>query len=303
MTPDRPGHSAAISRWDRFWFADVAPDIFSVLRILFGLLGCFSLLGLLDFPLFWSCQGLVASRGSSLCQSMGDLYPRSVLLFSVVSFVAMALGWYTRLAVVGAFASVFLIARWNNLPLSAAHQVLRTVLFCLVWADCGRTYSVDAWLARKNAPPAGGEPRTPIWPLRLLQIQVAAVYLVTGLWKLNSVMWRDGTALHYVFENPQFRRFAVLASPGWDSLTTWATYGTLAWELSFAFLVFHPRTRRGILAVSVVMHLGVWAALEVGPFSWMMMASYIAFLDPEDLRRRLRSVATAVLGDKTTSSG
>src|SRR4029077_13583343 len=133
MTPAQTDQSSATSRWDLFWFADVAPEIFSVLRILFGLLGCLSLLGLLDLPLFWSCQGLVASRGSSLCQSVGDLYPRSVLLFSAASFVAMAVGYYTRLAVVASFGSVFLIAHWNNLPLSAAHQVLRTMLFCLMW--------------------------------------------------------------------------------------------------------------------------------------------------------------------------
>lgn len=278
--------------WNELWFTEVAPDIFAVLRILFGLLGCLSLVGLFDLPLFWSCDGLVASRGSSVCQSLtpagvGWLYPGAVLCVSAISFVAMTIGYRTRLAVACAFVSVFLIAKWNDFPLSAAHQALRSILFCLVWADCGRVWSVDSWLNRSTAKQGTDERRVPVWPLRLMQIQVAAIYFVTGLWKVNNIMWRDGTALHYVFANPQFRRFAFFASPALDSWTTLATYGTLAWELGFAVLVLHPRTRRWVLTVGIVIHLGMWASLELGLFSWVMLASYVAFLDPEYIRRRL----------------
>jgi Vitamin K-dependent gamma-carboxylase len=291
MRPE-PAGGAVTSKWDLFWFSEIAPHVYSVLRILFGLLGCASLVGLLDLPLFWSCQGLVASRGGLLCQSVGDLYPHAILAVSAVSFLAMAAGYQTRLAVACAFGSVFVMANWNDLPLSAAHQLLRAILFCLLWADCGRTWSVDAWLSRRRVSSDARTCRVPVWPLRLVQIQIAAVYPVTSLWKLNNVMWRDGTALHYVFENPQFRRFAVLASPSWDSWTTAATYATLFWELSFAFLVFYPRTRRWVLAVSVLMHLGVWATLEVGPFSWVMLAGYVAFLDTWEAVKAIKTTAT-----------
>ena len=62
--------------------------------------------------------------------------------FSAISFAAMAVGYQTRLAVACAFGSIFLLAKWNDLPHSAAHQVLRSILFCLIWADCGRVWSV-----------------------------------------------------------------------------------------------------------------------------------------------------------------
>jgi hypothetical protein len=274
--------------WDRFWFEEIPADIFSLLRILFGLAGLFGLVGLLDVPLFWSCDGLVASRGDSLCQSIGNLYPYLILCFVITSFAAMAVGFSTRLAVACSFWSVFLLASWNDLPLSAAHQVLRAVLFCLVWADSGRRWSLDAWLNRRSGPTdASTQNGVPIWPLRLLQIQVATVYLVTALWKVNNLMWRDGSALHYIFENPQFPRFSVFASPVWDSWMTLATYATLAWELSFAFLLLHPRTRRWTLALGIVIHLGMWATMELGPFSWIMLASYVAFVDPRSVSRWL----------------
>jgi hypothetical protein len=283
---------ALAERWNALWFTNIAPEIYSVLRILFGAAGAVSLLGLLDVELFWSCDGLVASRGGAVCEyatgaGVGWLPGAAVLGIAALSFAATAVGYHSTTAVVCAFGSISLMAAWNDLPMSAAHQVLRSLLFCLIWADCGRVWSIDAWRSRRGGRPLDAPIGVPIWPLRLVQIQVAAVYLVTGLWKLNNVMWRDGSAVHYVLQNPQFRRFALLSSPTWDVWTTLATYVTLAWELGFALLVFHPRTRRWALASGVVMHLGMWALLELGPFSLMMVASYAAFLDPAFVRRWL----------------
>ena len=59
-----------------------------------------------------------------------------------------------------------------------------------------------------------------------------------------------------------------------------ATYITLFWEMSFPIMLFHRWTRRVALLMGVFLHLGLWVALELGPFSWVMLASYIAFLDP-----------------------
>ena len=294
--------NSIVDWWNALWFTEVAPDIFAVLRILFGIVGCLSLVGLLDLPLFWSCGGLVASRDSSICQALTSagfdwLFGYSVVCFSAMSFAAMAVGYHARLAVACAFGSVFLIAKWNNLPLSSAHQVLRSLLFCMLWVDCGQVWSVDAWLNRRKPSRHAAEQRVPIWPLRLIRLQVSAVYLISGLWKLDNVTWRDGSALHYVLENPQFRRFAFLASPALDSWTTLATYLTLAWELGFAFLVLHRRTRRWTLAVGIAIHLGMGAALELGPFSAVMLASYVAFLDPERLRTRLAGSRRALAAD------
>lgn len=294
MTSAQPTRSRAIVEWwNGFWFAEVAPDIFAVLRILFGLVGGLGVIGLLNLPAFWSCTGIVASREGPVCHALNSvglpwLYGYSILGFAALSFAALTLGYKSRIAAVCSYAAVTLIASWNDLPLSAAHQFLRALLFCLLWSDCGRVWSVDAWMSRGE----GEGARVRIWPLRLIQIQVALMYLVTALWKLNNVMWRDGSALHYVFQNPQFPRFAWLSSPALDPWMTLATYATFAWEASFAFLILFPRTRRWVLAVGIVAHLGMWATLELGPFSWVVLASYVAFLDPEDVRRWLAAIAS-----------
>jgi len=39
------------------------------------------------------------------------------------------------------------------------------------------------------------------------------------------------------------------------------------------------------LITGIGMHLGIWATMEVGPFTWMILATYVAFLDPLSVQR------------------
>jgi hypothetical protein len=62
---------------------------------------------------------------------------------------------------------------------------------------------------------------------------------------------------------------------------------TLAWEISFAFMLLNRWTRTAALIAGVFVHIGIWAGMEVGSFSWVTLATYVAFLDPHGLARRL----------------
>jgi len=57
-------------------------------------------------------------------------------------------------------------------------------------------------------------------------------------------------------------------------------YVSIRFELSFAILVFFRRTRPFALLGGIALHAGLFAALELGPFSLLMVASYACYLDP-----------------------
>jgi hypothetical protein len=78
----------------------------------------------------------------------------------------------------------------------------------------------------------------------------------------------------------------VPASLDWTF--TLLTYLTLLWEIAFPFLLWNRTTRAAALLTGIGMHLGIWATMEVGPFSWVMLASYVAFLDPHKMPVVLR---------------
>jgi hypothetical protein len=272
-----------VRRWNRFWFEEIPPHVYAVLRVLFGALGCLWLLGMSDVATFWAPDGLLppGEWRMRLARDLpGPLIGAAMLAGSMALNIAMMVGWHSRVVVPLCFLASLGLSQWNGLPLSGAHQVIRVILFCLMWADTGAVWSLDARRRQRTAPPLQAA-----WPLRLVQCQVAVIYFGTGAWKLAHFDWQTGQALTYVLNNNAFRRFPGGLPVVFEPLAIAGTYVVLAWELMFPFLVIHPFTRRLVLGVGVAMHLGMWALLELGPFSAVMLASYCAFLNPDTVQR------------------
>jgi hypothetical protein len=279
-----------LDRWERFWFAPIPPYIYALLRIAFGLVGCGTLFGLRDLSTFWFLDGLVPMDVGAVglkqyfvVDGLGHAAGVVFYASTAASFVAMTIGLQTRVAVTAALFTSLMQVTWNYLPLSGADAAMRVFLFCLVWTDCGSVWSVDAWLAaRRNiAAPSTAPETSSIAPLRLLRFQVALIYLNAGIWKIFNPYWRNGSAVHYVVQSNVYRRLPHGMPLAFDQVVSLLTYGTLAWELSFAFLLLFARTRRIALIVGILIHLGMLLTIEVGPFHFIMLASYLAFLEPE----------------------
>jgi hypothetical protein len=280
-----------IERWDRFWFEEVPPHIYALLRISLGGLGVLGLLHLADAR-FWDLGtgligdlGLPALKSALRARELGAVSGWLLYAFCLAAFVAMTLGFKSRISVGLALASQLAQVSWNSLPLSGAHHTTQILLFCLIWADTGAVWSIDAWLERRRGIVAGAPARAVIAPLRLIRYQIALIYFMTGVWKLGNPTWRDGSALHYVLNNNVYHRFPALASPGIEWLATVSTYATLFWELAFAVMLLWRPTRYLALALGVMFHLGILVTIEVGGFNFVMLAAYLAFLDPQTVSR------------------
>jgi Vitamin K-dependent gamma-carboxylase len=278
-----------VDRWERFWFAHIPPHIYALLRIAFGLVGCWTLFGLRDLSTFWFLDGLVPMDVGAatlkqyfVVHGLGHAAGLVLYVSTAASFVAMTIGLQTRVAVTAALFASLMQVTWNYLPLSGADAAMRVFLFCLVWADSGSVWSVDAWLAaRRNIAAPSAPERSSIAPLRLLRFQVALIYLNAGIWKIFNPYWRNGSAVHYVVQSNVYRRLPHGMPLAFDHVVSLLTYGTLAWELSFAFLLLFARTRRIALVGGILIHLGMLLTIEVGPFHFVMLASYLAFLEPD----------------------
>lgn len=290
-----------------YWFGQVDTRPLSLFRIAFGLILLKD--ALYHLPLadvFYSDTGVVPRRALlevaradrfSLMDAMPHAW-MATLFFLLWVAVALGLvfGFRTRLMTVLNFVIVMSVHERNVYVLTGADTIMRNLSFWMMFIPLGHYYSLDARRARLRGRPLG---RTGYaFPLRLMQLQVALVYLFTGILKTYGAAWLNGSAMFYVMQLD-----AMLLPTGYwfrgvapDWLLSAMTYFTLAGELLFPLLVFapvgQPLLRLLGLAFGVLLHLGIGALMSIPDFSAIMISSYIIFLQPEWVEageRRLRA--------------
>jgi predicted DCC family thiol-disulfide oxidoreductase YuxK len=144
-----------------------------------------------------------------------------------------------------------------------------------------------SWAARGRADPGGGW-RMPAGIFLVAWVLMALGYTYSGVTKLVSPSWQDGTALARVLENPLARpgfvRDALLALPA--GLLRLATWGALLAELGFAPLALVPRLRPWLWGLMLLMHLGLIALLDFADLSLGMVMLHLFTFDPAWVRPR-----------------
>jgi hypothetical protein len=192
--------------------------------------------------------------------------------------VALTLGWRTRIASVVVAVLLLAIQRRDPWVLNSGDLLLRELAFYVMLMPAGETWSLDArrrGVERLRAP----------WALRLVQLQVSALYLFSVWAKVRGNDWNDGTAVGIAMQLEDLQRFAVPAALSTSLLVSAVlTYSALAVEASLAFGMWLPRLRYWVMAAGVGLHLGIEASLLIGWFSLAVISSYLAFVPPEHLR-------------------
>ena len=182
----------------------------------------------------------------------------------------------------------------NLFILHGGDTFLRVSGFFLIFAPAGAALSVDRLLShssRQRNCRAELRPRAP-WAQRMIQLELAFMYLVSFWWKMRGGAWIDGTALYFVFHLDEFQRFpvpqfllrpAILRIGSWLALAAEFLLGTAIWIRKF---------RYPLLVFGVLFHLSLEWAINVPMFQWDVLSAYVLFIDPADLDRALRRLTS-----------
>ena len=154
------------------------------------------------------------------------------------------MGWHTRVVGVLLYAGMLSIHHRNLTTCSGADNLLMVMAFYLMLSPCGAAYSLDARRARTRRGGTAAEPLIVPWSLRLIQVQVSILYFMTALLKARGTTWVDGTALYYVLNLDEYRRFSFGLTE-FPLLLHALTLGALLTEFSLAFLLWFRATRPG----------------------------------------------------------
>jgi hypothetical protein len=137
-------------------------------------------------------------------------------------------------------------------------------------------------LLRPSLPPAERDFGIPLPLYRGAWLLLGLGYTVSGLHKLGSPSWRDGTALHHVLELPLARdtwlRTLLLTLP--DGAFAWMTWGALAAEVTALPLFLFRATRRFAWAGLIGMQLGILCLLDFADLTAGMLLIHAFVFEP-----------------------
>lgn len=274
--------------WDQFWFKSIDARQYAALRIVFGCLSLVYFLGLLPYvETQFSGSGWLSDSQQIASQNGGSwslffipagkhaiILAYAIILSGIASAVLMAVGWRSRLS--AGITWLVWVSLWNRNPLllDGDDAVLKGMCFYLMLSPCGNAWAIDAYFRKKQHQVA-------VWPLRLMQFQVALIYFVSGWVKFHSQEWLDGTILQYVLIHPQYSRW-----DGWlilDNAIIKLLLAGLAWfirwwELLFPVLLLNAYTRKLSLMTGIVFHLDLLLTMNLRWFAVIMLALYLAFM-------------------------
>ena len=201
----------------------------------------------------------------------------AVLLASLA--LALLVGW--RPLVAGLIAWACAVSVWNINPgtMNGGDRLRHTLLLMTALGCSGAVWGVSA--AR-----GGGPVLVPAWPVRVVWLQIAAVYFFSGVYKFINPAWQTGYVMYFVSHDLSWSLAPAYAglAPVWAyQVVSWLT---LVWELGFPVLALLSGTRAATLWVGFVFHFLTLLTLEVGAFALYGMAAYAAFVPWERWTRR-----------------
>lgn len=284
--------------WDDFFFKPTSPATLGIFRIAFGLVTFLSILG--KFPYrntFYSDLGVVTAATTAKYFPQGHpfLYFQWVpsgdpaLMWYFIAILAAALcftvGLFTRVATVACFLGLITLSNRNFLVDNSGDDLMRINFFFLMFTNAGAAYSVDKWMrVKRGLESAKLTPISP-WVQRLLQIQLAYLYFDTWQLKLLGAGWRDGTAMYYALNYIELRRFDMK----WFFYYLWQikfmTYAVMVGEFGLAFLIWFRKFRYPLIAIGIILHEGINLTMQFPVFQYVMIASLLNFVYPEDTER------------------
>jgi hypothetical protein len=287
-----------IQAWNRFCFGLVSARPLGVFRIVYGLL-LMSYLALMtvEFEHWYTGAGLLQGseareaaeplRFSPLQYVQDPITPRLVLGATFAAALGLTLGWRTRLMSVFLYLGLLSLYHRNVSSNGGPDAVPMILAFYMMLCPSGAAYSLDARrAARKRGTLA--EPVIAPWAQRLLQMQLCLIYFQSCVIKSGGPTWMDGTATHYVLFNREFNQFDLGWLGGYPLLVNLMTHGALGIEFALAFWLWFRPTRRWAILGGILLHAGIRPVLNIPGFGAVMCATYLTFLDADEVAALLR---------------
>lgn len=279
----------ALAKYRTYLFGETAMNRACLFRIAVGGLLIYTVLDIQKNHMFWANWTIdYPFRAFWVKELLNPSVPspEGVLWTSWIALIAalpLTVGFFSRASALICFVSLTVLRDFAPFILKGSDHLMRNFTLILAMAPCGSRFSVDAWIRRST------RDKFPAWPLRLMQLQVAIVYLITGLAKAAHPEWIRGEGVYYVTRVWMLQHYHLpyLLDHAWTlRLLSW---GTVITEITLGLLLPFRALRIPLILVGVCLHVGLELCLFLPIWEWLMICSYILFI-PGQLDVRIGKV-------------
>ncbi|MGE4132571.1 MAG: HTTM domain-containing protein [Bdellovibrionales bacterium] len=198
-----------------------------------------------------------------------------LLIVGLILLFFLAEGRFARWAAAALFLIQIQIELRNPLILRGSDTLSRLFFLYFVFVPNHCHVRFHHLLSRKKEL----NPIGPAWPLRLFQIQVAIVYLVAGLSKLEGFAWWKGRAVSKALGSWDFSRFPALGPALPHTVDAGLTWGVLAFEIAFPILIWFCRFRSALIATALVFHLSCLTLMNLPGWHLFMSVNLLLWMN------------------------
>jgi hypothetical protein len=201
----------------------------------------------------------------------------ALLLAHLAAALALAFGWYSRVASVVCWMLTLSLHNRAPLVLDMGDRLLLLLLMWGMLLPWGTRLSLDA----RRAPEGGvGGDRQTLWGGAGYLLQVVILYGLAGFWKLDPVWLTERSALCRVFQMEALTKPAGYWLMGHPGLMEAASVGTVALELLGPLLILAGNNRWRLVAVILfaLFHAGIGLTMDLEMFPLVSLVVLIGLV-------------------------
>jgi len=222
------------------------------------------------------CDGV---KVASLYCSLGSVTGIEVVRWVMVAvLLVVAIGWRPRWSVLPHAWVAFSINQSIALPDGgdSVAQIMTLLILAGGLLDDRKWHW--SWPTEPVSPSARGYGFA-IWTL--LRLQLAGIYLNSGIAKFGTESWVAGSAEYFVARDKSFGASGIIAPVLlWITGEPWGaaalTWGPIVIECAIAFFIFGgPRMRLLALSGAIVLHAGIIVTMGLWSFGLIMIGTVI----------------------------
>lgn len=294
--------------WNNYFFKPAPVDGICLFRILFGILVLSAFFqDALFYKDLWGPQA-VQSLSTSLKNypfpilNIFQYFPQSeglylgAIILLISSLMFFIVGYKTKTMSLISFVLLVSFQQRNINMLSSADLLIRITMLYMIFAPAGNKFSLDALFAKKKGEEIN-DFHSP-WVHRLLQIQIAVVYVSTVIAKSKGHTWIDGSAVYYATRLVDFERFPVPFILDNVFMLKMATWSTLVIELALGTVIFIKELRVPLIIIGIGFHLGIEYMMGIPTFEWLMIICLIGMARVEDYPQLIENTKALLISLK-----